>query len=356
MAFVNFLVLPGMFYAAFSGDQTNTHKAFAVIMLKTVVGLLVQTLIGRKVAAWYGVDDHLTKQWLHASIASPVWVFYMMIAIIELADSDLDGLNAGSAWRLPPHIQDRFRAAWIHVPMVGQIAVALGINGILTLIIVFASLVQAIELGSLLWTLYNDILPALEVYDERSISATSHWARVYLQVQHVCDAASVTLLAEVFNRLAQHECKLNITNCRVKDKPVGYVFAGRSVAFRVKVLCEALPTLWFSISFLQRTIGHIEHYVLLVAVMSVVTSFVCIAKASWSELMGGLEAVRAGWILKGGGGNSRKIVWGAVYRLTVLVLTQELLVANIVRFVGLWVCDSHTLNLSAGGCINLDSH
>lgn len=176
--------------------------------------------------------------------------------------------------------------------------------------------------------------------------------RATTEVQHACDTSSLSFLAEIFHELAKREIQNKVDTCIRQGVRPGYAFAGRSSAFKCKVLVEASPSLWFSITFLQCTLGQGQNFLVLIAILSVCTSGACIAKASVSELLGGLAAVRAGWIYRGG--SPSRVSWGAVFRLTVWILNMELLLANVIRFVGLWSCESHTLNLSALGCVSFD--
>eukprot|EP00929_Paragymnodinium_shiwhaense_P054257 TRINITY_DN27181_c0_g1_i1.p1 TRINITY_DN27181_c0_g1~~TRINITY_DN27181_c0_g1_i1.p1 ORF type:complete len:539 (+),score=56.60 TRINITY_DN27181_c0_g1_i1:120-1736(+) len=343
----NFLLMPLILFGA-SRDPSCMKYLLAAVVLKGVVMSFFQRRSYKALEAWVS-DKPSGLEALQAPLLGclpiPAWVRFAACAFIEYIDPDLDGANAGQSWNVKTNTESTFDATWQHVPLIGTVVTKLGLSGILTLLVILATLFQIIEFKSKLDAALASIAKWPLSHDASS-RASFERIGVWMELQHACDASSVSFLAEAFHALARHEQARKIAACETENRGSGYTHCGRSSLFRTKVLGEALPSLWFSISLLGLASGaDSKRSQLALMCVSIVTSIVSIIGVSFNELIGCVETVRVGWLFFGYAGSVRM---GAFFRFSILLLNTEVLLACIARLTGVFYCESHILNLTEG--------
>jgi len=262
-------------------------------------------------------------------------------ATLHYCDMDFDFANAGQAWHMASAPLEKFQTNWQTVPLIGPIVAYIGLPSTLTSLAVAATLYQIRSFRRSILSAKSGIQQWAENFGGRKARLS-----VWFPLQHACDASGIVFVADAVNMLI-HRSMMDRTATRLgkgQDVKTKYSYAGRSEAFKCKVLCEASPALWFTVSMLQCGAGTLSSYGLVLLGLSMATSVATIAKESARELMGCVESVRVGFIWKG----FETYRQGAVYRVTLLMLSTCLFMASFARLGGIFYCDSHVLNLSQG--------
>eukprot|EP00747_Dinoflagellata_sp_TGD_P045657 gnl/TRDRNA2_/TRDRNA2_143958_c0_seq1.p1 gnl/TRDRNA2_/TRDRNA2_143958_c0~~gnl/TRDRNA2_/TRDRNA2_143958_c0_seq1.p1 ORF type:complete len:345 (+),score=32.11 gnl/TRDRNA2_/TRDRNA2_143958_c0_seq1:53-1036(+) len=320
----------------------------AGVVIKLIIGCLYQGWVNRELMNWVTEGFNSGVESMKAPLATwipvPTWQMYLMLAIPEFIDPDLDAANAGQSWSLPSSKLLEFGATWQHVPVIGQTVVKMGLPGILTMLVCGATLVQLIEFNRKM----SSAQQAINKWPKRSdtsIAAAFDRVGVWMELQHACDAGGILALAETLHALARVELQKKVEASICQGEDPGFTHAGRSTAFRTKVLAEASPSLWFSVSLLALSVEGASWTRIVLMIISILASMHVIVKATVNEFGGCIEAIRVGWIWAGFG---NRIDLGAVFRFTILTLNTELFLASVVRFCGVQACKSHVFNFSSG--------
>eukprot|EP00929_Paragymnodinium_shiwhaense_P038381 TRINITY_DN2027_c1_g1_i1.p1 TRINITY_DN2027_c1_g1~~TRINITY_DN2027_c1_g1_i1.p1 ORF type:complete len:569 (+),score=93.84 TRINITY_DN2027_c1_g1_i1:124-1830(+) len=350
----NFLVTP-LWLVASLFQPAYMKYMVAAIALKGCVVALIQMYTFRSLKQWLESRDPATKDLFQEHFYKPLvlfgvnmpvprWVKFAGIACIEYIEPDLDSANAGQSWHFRGSLSAHFESTWQNVPVFGGMVGTLGLSGVLTLLFAFAQLVQIVEFAKMMHLAAGaiDRWPPIE---DKTSRANYERIGVWTFLQNACDSSSFSGMAEALHTLAQSEHHKKKETAIKENRDPGYCYAGRSSLFRVKVLAEGLPSLWFSISLLGLAIDHSLPTQLVIMIASVVIAMAIVVLTSKTEFGGVKESIRMGWIIFGYGD---QFTMGAAFRLGMLLLAGELLLACMLRVGGVFYCDSHVLNLTHG--------
>jgi len=351
LGIANFIPVPVFFVMLHFG--VDCIWALLGIAAKALVGTLMQHHLLKKLRAFVDSTNPGMKDmdsYLHKFLPMSMWIPVYAVALCDYADLDFDSATAGEATALPSEILQTYSLMWDRVPFIGHTLYELGLPATLTLIVCMASAVQIFEFLRYIFKLKGTTIPR---WAGKTDSNNQSRIEVWFSLQHACDASSLTLLADACNASLKFELEKEARAKLDKGEGESYCHAGRSVRFFTRNLVEACPNLWFSVSLLALCYDRVSKETGLLMILSIFSSICTVTKAQYNEARGVMEKVRVGWEWTG---HDSDVTNGATYRLNSLLLSLYLIIASVLRFWGVWYCDSHLFSLMSGCYTPKQSH
>lgn len=256
-------------------------------------------------------------------------IISLLAGLYESIDPDMDVLTAANSWNsVTKPEQDIFVNSWQAVPVAGEIISCLGLPGTLTALVIFATFTQlsaSIVIHQRLWRLIEQ-LPTADVDDEPYF----RW-KLWVEFAHLADIAGLMALKDAFHALIRVDL--------ASGHPDVWPIIDRVASFRVKVLCEAVPNLWFQISLLALTFNTTGIQSQILTLVSIFTGMLTIIGQTMLELktlLAGLHRFD----------DRRFKLKSFLIDSFCSILTVCCLVASCVRLFGVWLCPSHIFNFT----------
>eukprot|EP00931_Biecheleriopsis_adriatica_P095624 TRINITY_DN69219_c0_g1_i1.p1 TRINITY_DN69219_c0_g1~~TRINITY_DN69219_c0_g1_i1.p1 ORF type:complete len:443 (+),score=65.96 TRINITY_DN69219_c0_g1_i1:119-1330(+) len=337
----------GMPFAYYLAYTRHLYWAYAVILPKLLIFSVLENRLlddfesklekaeGEELVKFYTkVKSYKESFWKPQLLSAvPNWLHFLL-GLSEVLDTDLDAITAGHVWHYHdshPEMDERFRYTWRRVPWIGNAVAELGLPRAMTALLIWSLSVQ-------LYTIFERARRCRNYLKLKSKSS-----EVEPRGQRYCVISSLGHVADVGNA---HMLRDVLMEMRLEEKP--HFVLERGAAFWAKVVNEACPNSWLSISLLSYAWDHHTTRQLAPLFIGLSTSTCVQVKVTWSML----KILPS---LLSGADRMRFFVW---IILLSTVISCFVLVANAIRFAGIWYCDSHVFNLSSG-CIvlqKLDTH
>mmetsp|Transcript_38007 Transcript_38007/g.120798 ORF Transcript_38007/g.120798 Transcript_38007/m.120798 type:complete len:496 (-) Transcript_38007:381-1868(-) len=312
------------------------------------------------------IDELHTSQWFLPKVET--WILWLIISLPDFVDPAMDAASAGqSGAALTPAMAARFASPWQAVPLLGALVAWLGLPGILTVLLVLAALFQVLALRRYR-SLLLDLLPESgpdqterrittgtddfcgpiwhdandsDDSDDAADAADVDYSRflAWLFLTHQADAGNLTWVASVVHHLAEAEIARHAES---GSASLRFYMADRSAKFSAKIFVEAAPATWFQISLLSLTLDP-DSFSFTLSTMTVLVSISTSLVMSAAGIPDFVRATRE--LAASGNYTCQRLV---LVRCVPLCIVIVLLVANLARLAGIWVCPSHVLNLTSG--------
>eukprot|EP00746_Dinoflagellata_sp_MGD_P122680 gnl/MRDRNA2_/MRDRNA2_57489_c0_seq1.p1 gnl/MRDRNA2_/MRDRNA2_57489_c0~~gnl/MRDRNA2_/MRDRNA2_57489_c0_seq1.p1 ORF type:complete len:437 (+),score=28.82 gnl/MRDRNA2_/MRDRNA2_57489_c0_seq1:92-1402(+) len=330
-----------------------------------VGGTLAQLYFLREVEAYFLKDTRAHMQGYHSvckkfrstTCCIPQWFFVMLSGSVEYVDPGLDAGNAGQSYATWSDEKAAiFQASWEHLPLIGKVIGSMGLPGALTCVLLFFTCFQLYYFRNILSMDETDFLilgdftepdplhwiPGYTTEDNKK--ALRSRQQVWIELQDGANVGGCMLLADALWSLVKHdEEQLGLVDLAVSE---------RTKSFLTKVAAENCPMLWLQVSLLAIVYDDLSGPQLGLMLFSICTSLMTIIKALPAQYHRGQlelpnldERQRKEGRQREGLGFKMRIV--NRYFVPPFIATVILLL-SMVRFVGIWVCPSHILNVTSG--------
>lgn len=236
----NFITMPIIWVIAFF----NTPFQFALFFFaKVAFAHLAQLRQVSRLERW--VQDKTGEQWqvykdalvrLHEPYCAqlpciPAWMILTACRMFEAVDPDFDAWTAGSAWHtLSKDLNDKFKLVWCPLPIFGYIVKLIGLPGVLTCLVSFATIAQVYQI----YDRYLNAIIKIQKWGEKD--QRTPWNAF----SHIADVGGLMLSWQFLQEFVRSVEKIP------HNMPVQ-----RDDSFLVKVVLEALANSWFTISYLD---------------------------------------------------------------------------------------------------------